>query len=124
MGTRRLDVQLIFFAGMSSDLTHRFGRRLAYLRKMRHLEQHQLGQRVGKDNKFISRIETGRNFPRPEMIDKLAKALEVPVSILFFDEAVDNNPKMIRKYVDSLLDESDAKQLRKDFLQMMISRES
>jgi transcriptional regulator with XRE-family HTH domain len=108
---------------MNSDLPHRFGRRLAFLRTMRHLEQHQLGQRVGKDNKFISRIETGRNFPRPQMIDKLAKALEVPVSAFFVDEAVENNPKMMRRYVDSLLDESDAKQLRKDFLQMLISRE-
>ena len=108
---------------MTSDLAHRFGKRLAFLRKTRSLEQHQLGQRVGKGNKFISRIETGQNFPRPDMIDKLAKALQVPVSALFFDEGTDSNPKAMRKAVDSFLNKCDAKQLRKYFLQMLISQE-
>jgi transcriptional regulator with XRE-family HTH domain len=105
---------------MTSDLVHRFGRRLAFLRKARNLEQHQLGQRVGMGNKSISRIETGQSFPRPEMIDKFAKALQVPVSALFFDEGVDGNPKMMRKFIDSFLDKSDGKQLRKHFLQTLI----
>jgi transcriptional regulator with XRE-family HTH domain len=108
---------------MASDLTHRFGKRLAFLRNARNLEQHQLGQRVGRDNKYISRIETGENFPRPEMIDKLAKALQCPVSALFFDEGVDNNPKVMRKFIDSFLDKGDAKQLRKYFLQVLLSHE-
>ena len=108
---------------MSSELPRRFGRRLAFLRKVRNLEQHQLGQRVGRDNKFISRIETGQNFPRPEMIDRLAKALQVPVSALFFDEGVDNNPKSMRRFIDTFLDKSEAKQLRKYFLQVLISHE-
>jgi transcriptional regulator with XRE-family HTH domain len=108
---------------MTSDLPHRFGRRVASLRKARKLEQHQLGQRVGKGNKFISRIETGQNFPRPEMIDKLAKALQVPVSALFFDEGIDNNPKLMRRSINSFLDASDTKRLRRYFLQMLISLE-
>ena len=108
---------------MASDLKHRFGKRLAFLRSSRNLEQHQLGLRVGKGNKFISRIETGKSFPRPEMIARLAKALELPVSALFFDEGVDGNPKLMRKFIDSFLDESNAKQLRKYFLQMLISHE-
>jgi transcriptional regulator with XRE-family HTH domain len=108
---------------MTSDLAHRFGKRLAFLRNARNLEQHQLGQRVGIGNKSISRIETGQSFPRPDMIDKLAKALQVPVSALFFDEEVDGNPKTMRKFIDSFLDQADAKQLRKHFLQMLISHE-
>jgi transcriptional regulator with XRE-family HTH domain len=105
---------------MSPDLPHRFGRRVALLRMARNLEQHQLGQRIGKDNKFISRIETGNSFPRPDIIDKLAKALQVPVSILFWDEEADNNPRVMRRAVDSFLDKSDTKHLRKVLLQMLI----
>ena len=108
---------------MTSDLAHRFGRRLALLRNARNLEQHQLGQRVGIGNKSISRIETGQSFPRPDMIDKLAKALQVPVSAFFFDEGVDGNPKTMRKFIDSFLDQADAKRLKKHFLQMLISME-
>jgi transcriptional regulator with XRE-family HTH domain len=108
---------------MIVDLKHRFGRRIAFLREARNLEQFQLGQRIGVGNKTISRIETGRSFPRPQVIDKLAKALEVPVSVLFFDEGIDNNLKFMRKVIDSFLDQSDAKQLRKYLLQMLITHE-
>lgn len=108
---------------MSSDLKRRFGKRLALLREIRNLEQHQLGRMVGKKDKYISSIETGKNFPRPDMIDKLAKALQFPVSIFFFDEDVDNNPRALRKAIDSILDPCDVKELRKHLLQMVISRE-
>lgn len=108
---------------MTSDLPHRFGRRVALLRKARNLEQHQLGQRIGRDNKFISRIETGTSFPRPDIIEKLAKALQVPVTLLFWDQEVDNNPRIMRKAVDSFLDKSDARLMRKLCLQILIFRE-
>lgn len=105
---------------MTSDLKRRFGKRLALLREIRKLEQHQLGRMIGKKDRYISSVETGKNFPRPEMIDRLAKALQVPVSAFFFDEDVDNNPKALRKFIESILDSSNTKELRKYLLQMVI----
>src|SRR5271154_213257 len=95
---------------MSSGLKQLFGRRLAALREAKSLEQHQLGRLVGKKDRYISAIETGNTFPRPEMIPLLAKALDVPVSALFFFEGMDNDAKVLRKQIDSLLQASDAAQ--------------
>ncbi len=108
---------------MSSSLKQLFGRRLASLREAKRLEQHQLGRLVGKKDKYISAIETGKTFPRSEMIPFLAKALSVPVSALFFFEGMDNDVKVLRKQIDSLLQSSDAGQLRKFLRLMLISLE-
>lgn len=108
---------------MSLNLKQLFGRRLAALREAKGLEQHQLARLVGKKDKYISAIETGRNFPRPEMISLLAKALEMPVSALFFFEGIDDDPKALRKQIESLSQVSDVSQLRKSFRHMIVSRE-
>lgn len=76
---------------------------------------------IGKGNKYISDVETGRNYPSPEIIEELAKALQLPVSVFFFDEHVDNNPKALRTFIDKILDASDTKELRRHLLHMLIS---
>jgi transcriptional regulator with XRE-family HTH domain len=106
---------------MSSSLKRLFGKRLCTLRENKKLKQHQLGRMIGKGNKYISDVETGRNYPSPEVIEELAKALQLPVSVFFFDERVDNNPKALRGSIDKILDVSDTKQLRRYLLHMLIS---
>lgn len=111
------------FYRMTSRFKQLFGQRLATLRRAKALEQHQLGRLVGKKDKYVSAIETGKTFPRPEMLSLLAKALGVPVSALFFLEGMDNDAKLLRKQIDGLLQTSDADQLRKFFRHMLVSLE-
>ena len=108
---------------MTSDLKKLFGRRVATLRQAKNLEQHQLGRLIGKKDRYISAIETGTTFPRPEMISLLAKALSVPVSALFFFEGMDDDAKLLRRQIDGLLQAGDTARLRRFFRYMLVSLE-
>lgn len=59
------------------------GKRVRELRKSRKMSQEQLAERIGSDPRHVSRIELGQNFPMPEMLDKLAAALDVELPELF-----------------------------------------
>lgn len=52
-------------------------------RKKRNLTLKQLADKVGTDLQAISKYERGVKFPRPQMIIKLANALECEVRDLF-----------------------------------------
>jgi transcriptional regulator with XRE-family HTH domain len=108
---------------MPSDLKRLFGKRLAAIREAKKLKQHQLARLIGKKDIYISAIETGQNFPRPEMISLLAKALNTPVSALFFFEGIDDDTKVLRKHIDSLIEGRSPAELRKWFRQMLVSLE-
>ncbi len=69
---------------MPSDLKRLFGKRLATLRESKNLKQHQLARRIGRRDKYISDIETGRIYPRPQIMLALSEALEMPVSAFYF----------------------------------------
>lgn len=108
---------------MSLDLKRLFGKRLSTLRESKNLKQHQLARMVGKRDKYISDIETGRIYPRPQMIVALSKALEFPISAFFFFEGVDDDPKILRKTIESLVAVSSASRLRKFLRHMLVSLE-
>ena len=59
------------------DLRKRFGKRIQELRKMRGLKQSELAELVDIANKTQSCIETGRNFPSVEVIERYTKALNI-----------------------------------------------
>jgi transcriptional regulator with XRE-family HTH domain len=108
---------------MTSDLKRLFGKRLANLRESKDLKQHQLARQIGKRDKYISDIETGRIYPRPQIMLALSEALELPVSAFYFFEGVDDDPKSLRKSIDSLVSRSDTSQLRKFLRHMLVSLE-
>ena len=56
--------------------------RLKTLRERRHLTQDALAQRVGVHRVTIARLETGARQPGLEMLEGLAKALQVKVTDL------------------------------------------
>lgn len=60
-----------------------FGRKIKEYRKRRHYTQAQLAELVNVDDKHISCIESGKNFPSPELIERFAKALSVEPNDLF-----------------------------------------
>ena len=60
-----------------------FGKKIKEYRKNRKLTQAQLAEMVNVDDKHISCIESGKNFPSADLIERFAVALEVEPKDLF-----------------------------------------
>ena len=60
------------------------GARIKEIRKARGLTQEQLAEMVDIEQKHVSRIEWGKNYPTIDRLEKIAAALNVPL-ISFFD---------------------------------------
>jgi transcriptional regulator with XRE-family HTH domain len=59
--------------------------RLKELRESRKLSQGDIEKRTGLLRCYISRVENGHTVPAVETLEKLARALEVPMHQLFHD---------------------------------------
>jgi transcriptional regulator with XRE-family HTH domain len=59
--------------------------RLRQLREDRKLSQGDIEKRTGLLRCYISRVENGHTVPAIETLEKLARALEVPLYQLFYD---------------------------------------
>ena len=70
-----------------NDLKKQFGMRLRLLRIQQQMTQEQLAAAANISVDFLSLIERGKNSPSFANLEKLARALKVPVQELFnFDE--------------------------------------
>ena len=58
------------------------GKRIRQLRSQRGLSQAAVERRTGLLRSYISRVEHGHTVPSPETLERLAKALGVPVGQL------------------------------------------
>jgi transcriptional regulator with XRE-family HTH domain len=61
------------------------GDRLRTFRKEKNLSQGDIEQRSGLLRCYISRVENGHTMPALETLEKMARALEVPLYQLFYD---------------------------------------
>lgn len=61
------------------------GQRLRELRELKKLSQGHIEQRTGLLRCYISRVENGHTVPAIETLEKLARALELPLHELFRD---------------------------------------
>ncbi len=68
------------------------GERLRALREMKNLSQGDIEKRTGLLRCYISRVENGHTVPAVETLEKMARALEVPLYQLFYDG--DEPPKV------------------------------
>ena len=69
------------------DLKKQFGMRLRLLRIQQQMTQEQLAAAANISVDFLSLIERGKSSPSFANLEKLARALKVPVQELFnFDE--------------------------------------
>ena len=82
-----------------------FGKKIKEYRKKKGLTQAMLAEAVGVDDKHISCIEGGKNFPSADLIARLANFLEVEPKNLFefyyLQNAVDLKSDII-KMLDKL----------------------
>ena len=68
------------------------GERLRALRETKSLSQGEIEKRTGLLRCYISRVENGHTVPSIETLEKLARALEVPLYQLFYDG--DESPEL------------------------------
>jgi transcriptional regulator with XRE-family HTH domain len=68
------------------------GERLRELRESKKLSQGDIEKRTGLLRCYISRVENGHTVPAIETLEKLARALEIPLYQLFYEG--DEPPKL------------------------------
>jgi transcriptional regulator with XRE-family HTH domain len=61
------------------------GDRLRALREEKNLSQGDIEKRTGLLRCYISRVENGHTVPAIETLEKMARALEIPMYQLFYD---------------------------------------
>jgi transcriptional regulator with XRE-family HTH domain len=90
------------------------GDRLRAMREEKKLSQGDIEKRTGLLRCYISRVENGHTVPAIETLEKLARALEVPLYQLFYDgeepPELPNLPK--RKSADDIAWGSRGKEAR------------
>jgi len=95
------------------------GDRLRELRDQKNFSQGDIEKRTGLLRCYISRVENGHTVPAIETLEKLARALEVPMYKLFYDGA--EPPKLpslpVRKSSDDTIWGSSGKDA--DFLRKL-----
>ncbi len=65
------------------NLKTKLGKRIKSLRKSRNITQERLAEIINMDITSLSKIETGRNYPQPETLEKISKALNLDISRMF-----------------------------------------
>ena len=90
------------------------GDRLRELREAKKLSQGDIEKRTGLLRCYISRVENGHTVPAIETLEKLARALEIPLYQLFYDGAEPPKlPNLLkRKTSDDIAFGSGGKQAR------------
>jgi transcriptional regulator with XRE-family HTH domain len=110
---------------MSRDFGVTFRKQLARLREAQGLTQPKLSEMIGAGPQYVGHVETGRiKTPSWERMKKLAKALNVSMSDLFFFEGVDDNLEELRAKIHRLAQTNDVEQLRRYYRLMLVSRET
>lgn len=74
-----------------------FGLRIKELRNKKGITQYQLAELVGIDPKHMSHIETGRSFPKTDLIEKFANALDIEYQEFFQTEHLNSKDFIIKK---------------------------
>lgn len=67
----------------TSKLAAHFGLRISEIRRRRGLTQQQVARQIEISLSSMAFIETGKRWPRPQTIEKLAEVFEVPVAEFF-----------------------------------------
>ena len=84
-----------------------FGQRIKELQNKKGITQYQLAEMAGIDPKHMSHIETGRSFPKADLIEKFATALEIEYTQLFQTEHFQERDILLHKINNTLENVSD-----------------
>lgn len=88
---------------MNSDIEIRFGEAIKHWRTRQRVSQEELGKRSHLHRSYISDIERGARNVSLKTVERIANALNVPVSVLFSTEQPSVKPLTADQMVDILL---------------------
>jgi transcriptional regulator with XRE-family HTH domain len=74
------------------------GDRLRELREEKKLSQGDIEKRTGLLRHYVSRVENGHTVPAIETLEKMARALEIPLYQLFYDGDEPPEPPNLPKH--------------------------
>jgi len=88
------------------------GARLRMLRERRNLSQGDVYHRTGLMSCYLSRVENGYTVPSVETLEKLARALDIPLYYLFYEG--ERPPAALSRYISRKDDPAAWSDSRKD----------
>lgn len=88
-------------------LKKQLGQRIQELRLKKMLKQSELAETVGIATKHQSCIETGKNFPSAELLEKFAKVLDVDISEILNIKHIKDRKSQLEDINKMLLNASD-----------------
>ncbi len=89
-------------------LKSQLGQKIQMLRKKKRLTQEKFAEMIGIDPKNVSKIEIGANYPSPETLTSIAKALEVDIYELFVFKQELSPDEMRSRIVSAITDDKTA----------------
>ena len=87
------------------ELKKKLGKRIQDLRLKNNLKQSELAERVGIATKHQSCIETGKNYPSAELIEKYAREFRIDVSDVFKIDYI-KDAKTLTQEIISLVEQA------------------
>ena len=93
---------------MEQNLKKRLGKRIQELRLKNNLKQAELDEKVNLASKSQSCIETGKNYPSADVVEKYANALNVDVAEILDIEHIKPSKELIEE-MNTLLNNADEK---------------
>lgn len=89
------------------EIKKKIGKRIQELRQKNGLKQSELAEKVDIATKHQSCIETGKNYPSAELMEKYAKVLNVNVSELLLIEHIKPKEELLKELYEMLNNSSD-----------------
>ena len=77
------------------------GQKVKLLREQKKMSQGDIEKRTGLRRCYISRVENGHTVPSVDTLEKMARALEVPMYRLFTDDDHVKKPNIPAEFVPS-----------------------
>ena len=81
----------------TAEVTAALGARVRSLRQERGWTLKQLGRKAGLSHPFLSQLERGLARPSAGSAERIARALQVPVGLLWSAPARGGNPELVRR---------------------------
>lgn len=94
---------------MKGQLIMNLGRAIKLCRTQKNLKQSELADKANISVSYLSLLEQGKRDPSFSSVEKVAEALEVPISILMFlaadkDEISEVSPELAEKLAHTALE--------------------
>jgi transcriptional regulator with XRE-family HTH domain len=89
-----------------------FGRRIRSIREAKNLSRETVAERAGTDANYLGELERGEKWPRIEMMEGVAAALEVSPAAFFEYEAEEIDSNILLGKLQNLLSSRNTEQLQ------------